>query len=547
MALQKQELTVKGLPVTITENPDQPLLMLVRMAARGMRLWDRVWDHFASYYTVANFDLPAEAIDRFDSSQPLMEYYARLTVEVAQDLGFNRFHLFGWGGGARVALRCLVDYPDRLHSCIVFGFGDRPPDPRAVRKNAEVVDLILDSGNLELYTYNWILNSVSQQFALEHFDEIEKLVAARMEADKGRMDTRNVKKWIYLLRRPPATIEELQKVTVPTLLVTPDSSFVAQLHQAMPSSQVAVIPGSRQFVMVEDPGAFIAAVGPFMRAAARGKPPAEKLVGKEGSSLVRVKDSEYVQLNDNRPESAIVFLHGWLMSPEMWSHSIKALEGKIRCIALWQPGHGRSSAPGPGFTMESWADTVMQTLDNLNVKRVVIVGHSMGGMLSLQIALKYPDRISGMVLVDTQDTAWDEDRNTRWMQTVGFVAKNWSQTTAPSIAGFLLGENFIKSHPGWVTGWAEEVAKYDLHGQLHLGGAIANRPDFSARLPEIKIPALVVHGSVDQAIAPDVGKTIAQRIPGAEYKEIPGAAHCPPLETPEAFTNILISFLSRKG
>ena len=547
MGLQKKSVTINGLEVDVTDNPGAPLLLLVRMAASGMGLWDRLWEYLAPYYTVANFDLPTPVIDDAATPEAMFRDYAHRAIEVAQGLGQRKFHLFGWVGGARVAIRCLVDYPEHLHSCVIYGLIDRPPDIRAARKNAEVVNMILDSGNLELYTYNWLLSGFSPEYAAEHFDEIKTFVDVRMEADRGRMDTRNVQRWIRTLSRLPVSEEELRRVTVPTLLVAGKKSDIRQLHGLIKSSQVAVVPGGRQFVMVEDPRSFWAAVGPFMRSAARGISPVNRLVSEDGSNISRLENAQRVQAIATQPGHAIVFLHGWLMSPEMWQEPLSALSEKARCLAVWQPGHGRASAPETPFTMDNWVEWLMEILDTHKINKAVLVGHSMGGMLSLATAVKYPDRVKGLVLVDTQDTAWGKEQVDQWRQTVGLIAANWGPTLAPNIAGFLLGQKFIDNNPGWIQKWVNEVAAYDLKGQIPLGNAIGERPDYSDKVHSIKVPTLVVHGSIDQAIHIDTGRAMAARIPGAEFVEIPGAAHCPPLESPREFTDTLVKFLEKRG
>ena len=100
MTIQKKSVTINGLRVSVTENPGEPLLLLVRMAAREMGLWDRVWEPLSRYYTVANFDLTPPDLEKFDSPAALFGHFARQCVDVAKGLGHDRFHMFGWTGGA---------------------------------------------------------------------------------------------------------------------------------------------------------------------------------------------------------------------------------------------------------------------------------------------------------------------------------------------------------------------------------------------------------------------------------------------------------------
>jgi len=104
----------------------------------------------------------------------------------------------------------------------------------------------------------------------------------------------------------------------------------------------------------------------------------------------------------------------------------------------------------------------------------------------------------------------------------------------------------LNTHPAWLGEWTNELARYDLNGQRHLGRAIAYREDFSQRADEIKVPILIVHGTADQAITLDVARAMRERLRGAQLVEISGAGHCPPLESPEAFTESLVDFLRKK-
>ncbi len=548
MAIQKKELLIKGMPVLITENPGQPLLMLVRMASRQMGVWDKVWEPLSRYFTVANFDTTPADLDKFGSAVAIFHEYARQCVDVADGLGYKKFHIFGWSGGAQVAMRAIIDFPDVIQSCVMLGPSYVPAEARPYEKQTDFWTTILDKGDLELYTYWWLLQSYTPEYAESHFDEIERLVNLRVQVDKGRLDTKRIIRWLKWLRRQPATDEELEAVRVPTLIVAPTFTHltpVRKLNGLIKTSQLAFVPGSGIFVPLEDPDAFMKATGQFLRAAAQGHPPIARLADSGTSTIIA--NGKRTDVVENASETAVVFLHGWLMSPEMWAHSMKALQGKVRNIALWQPGHGRSSSPDPGFTMDDWGKWLISALDRLNIRKVVLVGHSMGGMLSLHTAIQYPDRVNGLVLVDTQDDPWDKPHNDNWVNTVDTIAASWGPETARQAAALLMSQQFLDKYPAWLAEWTHEVGTYDLAGQRHVGRAIASRPDFSARAPEIKTPVLVVHSSGDKAIDISIARAMVERIPGAQLEEVAGVGHCPPLESPEVFTASLTAFLRRKG
>ena len=179
---------------------------------------------------------------------------------------------------------------------------------------------------------------------------------------------------------------------------------------------------------------------------------------------------------------------------------MKALEGKKRCVAFWQPAHGKSHAPDQDFTMDDWVDWLISGMDELNIKKAVICGHSMGGMLTMNAVLKYPERFKAMILVGTQDSAWDEEKNEGFLMAVDMVSVGWGTELAPQVADLLMGESFLKREPSWIGTWTNEVSEYDLTGMSKLGPAICGRKDVSDKIGEIGIPALVVHGTLDKGI-----------------------------------------------
>ena len=76
-----------------------------------------------------------------------------------------------------------------------------------------------------------------------------------------------------------------------------------------------------------------------------------------------------------------------------------------------------------------------------------------------------------------------------------------------------------------------------------MAALLASFRNLKQALPTIHVPTLVVHGTVDDGIEIEVARAMANRIPGARFEEMPGAAHCPPLEVPELFTEKLTEFL----
>ena len=102
----------------------------------------------------------------------------------------------------------------------------------------------------------------------------------------------------------------------------------------------------------------------------------------------------------------VVLLHGFPLSKEMWRHQLEALAGGHRVIAPDLPGHGESPAPEGAYEMDAMADEVVALLDRLEITRPVVLGGlSMGGYVALALVLRHPERVRGLMLIDTRAAA----------------------------------------------------------------------------------------------------------------------------------------------
>lgn len=543
----RRQLTVNGLNVEISESPGKPLLLLVRMAARGMGVWDGVWDRAAELFTVAQFDLPTPDLHRIIEPAEIFGNYARICVEVAQGLGHEQFHIFGWTGGTHVAIRCLINHPDRIKSCVLLGPVGALPDNRPTEHGLEVQRLLLDK-SLEDYTYSWIMSGMTWDYILEHYDDIKKIVDDRMVADKGRMDSALVFKWVKALRFPSYTEAELDRISTPTLITVqgfdrwPSLAMARRLHGMIRSSELAIMHGSGALALIEEPEKFMAVAGRFLRAAAADD--SRPMQIRQGARIDVIHKGRRAAVVEPRERHAVVFLHGWLMSPAMWSGAMAALKGKARCVALWQPAHGATTAPTHDFSMEQWADWVADNLAALGIERAVLVGHSMGGFLAQMVARRHASLVSGLVLVGTQDTAWSRERNEEFISRVDAATATWGPDTAKAVAERLVGSRHLSRSAGFLGAWESQVRSYDLAGMAHLARAIAHRPDFSQAPASAKVPTLVVHGGADVAIAPKDARAMAKRL-GAQFAQVAEAGHCLPMEEPEWFGKTLGAFLRK--
>ena len=238
---------------------------------------------------------------------------------------------------------------------------------------------------------------------------------------------------------------------------------------------------------------------------------------------------------------AIIWSHGFLMDHTMFDAQVEALSGDYRCIAWDERGFGATPATAP-FTYWDGADDAVALLDHLGIEQAVFAGMSQGGFISLRAALAHPDRVRGLVLIDTQ-AGTEAAEN---IEAYGGMLQHWL-SDAPLgeigefVAGLLLGDPDLAAT--WIPIWEERRSEMNEHP----GNCLLDRDDITDRLGEIGVPALVVHGDADAAIPLELGQVLADSIPTATIAVMPGGSHAANMTHPTQTNEAIASFLAGLG
>jgi pimeloyl-ACP methyl ester carboxylesterase len=217
---------------------------------------------------------------------------------------------------------------------------------------------------------------------------------------------------------------------------------------------------------------------------------------------------------------SVILLHGLAGSGRWWARNVPALARSFRVVALDLPGFGATHRDAR-FVLAQVPGQVLAAMDGLGIDRAHIVGHSMGGLVAGGLAADHPDRVDRLVLVDAGFVSLDPSVVGRVSGVVGAV--RW---TSPTIYPVVV-RDAIRSGP-------VRLARTTL--QLL-------EADWSARLPRIAAPTLIIWGEHDTICRPRIGREMAARIPGARLVVIPGAAHSPMWERTAAFDREILDFL----
>jgi 3-oxoadipate enol-lactonase len=242
---------------------------------------------------------------------------------------------------------------------------------------------------------------------------------------------------------------------------------------------------------------------------------------------------------------AVVLSHGYLMDASMFDAQVAALTPEYRVITWDQRGHGGTPAPGP-FSFWDSARDVLALLHHLGIEWAVLGGMSQGGFLSLRAAMLAPQRVRGLILIDSQAGSEEEAIRPGYEQ----LHQTWlDQGPGPVqeiVAAIILGPG---QWDGWYAKWAGQYAQWapDNLGQLTWPfRCLMDRDDITGRLGEIGCPALIVQGSEDAAIALARAEEMRDGLAGpATFTVIEGAPHASNVTHPGAVNAEIVNFLDK--
>ena len=248
-------------------------------------------------------------------------------------------------------------------------------------------------------------------------------------------------------------------------------------------------------------------------------------------------------LHDTGSGEAVLFLHAFTLDASQWDHQVAALSDDLRCVRadLW--GCGASPPPPEGEpTLDAFAAAVLAALDSRNIERVAVVGLSMGGYLAFALWRLAPQRISALVLCNTRATADAAGSRDERLAMAEQVEREQSveSIVEPMVERLLSPGAQAEAHI--VDPVRGRIRRCTPAGIAFAQRAIAARPDSTALLASITVPALVIAGAKDAVIPTSEVLAIADGIPGARYVEL-DCGHVSNLEVPRAVNEQIAGFL----
>lgn len=252
---------------------------------------------------------------------------------------------------------------------------------------------------------------------------------------------------------------------------------------------------------------------------------------------------------------AIVFVHGLSGSWPNWLEQLPVLADRHRVIAMDLPGFGHSPMPDERITISAYARILDGLLETLGVSAATLVGNSMGGFVSAELAIAYPQRVERLVLVSAAGISTyrhrDVERFEPYLRRLAPMVAAYAGWTAArsdwvarrrGLRNLTLG--LVTRHPSRLPAAlaAEQLRGAGKPGFMQALRANVDYP-ISERLPEIACPTLIVWGDEDKVIPASDASVFEELIPNSRKVIFEGTGHMAMIERPTAFNDLLGEFL----
>ena len=236
---------------------------------------------------------------------------------------------------------------------------------------------------------------------------------------------------------------------------------------------------------------------------------------------------------------AIVLGHSLGATLASWDPQVAALAQRLRVVRYDVRGHGRSPVqPGP-CEMADLGNDLLALLDGLGIERAHLLGLSLGGMSSMWLAARHPERVGRLIVCATSALLGPPEF---WAGRAAAVRAGGCASIADAVVARWFTPGFRQRHPEVVADMRAMIASTPAEGYAVLCGAIG-RMDLQGDLGAIRAPTLAIAGADDPATPPEHLERIAAAIPGGRVAVVPEAAHLLNVEQPERVTQLILQHL----
>ncbi len=224
---------------------------------------------------------------------------------------------------------------------------------------------------------------------------------------------------------------------------------------------------------------------------------------------------------------------------------MEALSRNYKTYALDFWGFGESGKQGGSFTVQDYTEMVNQFVERMGIEEALVIGHSMGGTVSLSVALTQPDWVRKVVVVGSPIVGDGLALFLRLAARRSLASLAYRVPGAIPLGVRLSSPFLARDWKTWYRMFENDLSRTTMES-FHYSIASLRHTDLRPRLKDVNVPTLGIYGRIDRIVDPKQGKVLAQGVPSAEIRYFERSGHFPMLDEPERFYQTLSEFLGRQ-
>ncbi len=243
---------------------------------------------------------------------------------------------------------------------------------------------------------------------------------------------------------------------------------------------------------------------------------------------------------EGAPEGpSLVFVNSLGTDLRIWDELVPHFSDSHRIIRYDKRGHGLSDCPPAPYTIRDHATDLAGLLDQLEVRQAILVGISVGGMIALDFAATWPERVQALLLCDTAPKIGTA---VLWNERINNLRQHGMDAMRDAILSRWFTNTFPRREPAAFNGYGNMLTRMPVEGYTATCAAIRD-VDLTKAAQTITTSTLVLCGAEDLATPPALAQGLCDLIPHAQFQKIPDAAHLPCIEQPDIMAHYIAQFI----
>ncbi|MGM1033944.1 MAG: alpha/beta fold hydrolase [Bacillota bacterium] len=243
---------------------------------------------------------------------------------------------------------------------------------------------------------------------------------------------------------------------------------------------------------------------------------------------------------------SLIFIHGVGLDLTMWEKQVEGLSKYFRVIAYDMVGHGGSEHPPGPYSLSQFVEQLAELMNHLRIEKSHIIGFSMGGMVAQAYALKYPDKVKTLTIMNAVANRTKEQRNAVLNRVEEVKRTGPLATIEPAIKRWFNLE-FMNLQEETVSKIRERLQTNDAASYLAAYTLFATADEeLWPQIQQINIPTQIITGEHDLGSNPEMARQMHEMIVGSELMIVPNMRHMLPIEGAKIVNEAIRSFIERQ-